>query len=139
GAHLRALVTNQTGRVLLPGELHVFHTGAAGDEYVGATSLDLTAQDAELKLYLGVDDNITVKHELVERDTDKGILLQSRLRRATCGYRVTLGNRTAAAQRVILMDRLPVPRHERVKLRVLDLKPQPSARTKLEQLTWELQ
>jgi uncharacterized protein (TIGR02231 family) len=139
GAHLRALMSNQTGRVLLPGELHVFHTGAAGDEYVGATALDLTAQDAELKLYLGVDDNITVKHELVERDTDRGILLQSGLRRITCGYRVTLGNRTTTPQRIILMDRLPVPRHERVKLRVLDLKPQPSTRTKLEQLSWELQ
>jgi len=139
GAHLRALVPNRTGRVLLPGELHVFHAGAAGDEYVGATALELTAQDADLKLYLGVDDNITVKHELVERDTDKGILLQSGLRRVTCGYRVTLGNRTAVPQRLILMDRLPVPRHERVKLRVLDIKPQPSARTKLEQLTWELQ
>jgi len=139
GAHLRALVANRTGRVLLPGELHVFHAGAAGDEYVGATALELTAQDADLKLYLGVDDNITIKHELVERDTDKGILLQSGLRRITCGYRVSLGNRTATPQRIILLDRLPVPRHERVKLRVLDIKPQPSARTKLEQLTWELQ
>ena len=139
GAHLRALASNRTGRVLLPGELHVFHAGASGDEYVGATMLDLTAQDAELKLFLGVDDNIAVKSELIERDTEKGNLLQGGLRRVTVGYRATLANRTSVPQRVLFMDRLPVPRHEKIKVRVLDMRPQPSAHTKLEQLTWELQ
>ena len=138
GAHLRATASNTTGQVLLPGELHVFHTGPAGDEYVGATRMDSTAEDDKLTLYLGVDDNITVKHELVERETDKGGLLQGGPRRVTIGYRVTLGNRTASPRAIVLMDRLPVPRHERIKLRVLDIRPQPTERTKLDQLTWEL-
>jgi uncharacterized protein (TIGR02231 family) len=139
GAHLRALAANTTGRVLLPGALHVFHAGAEGDEYVGATRLELTAENADLKLYLGVDDNITVKRELVERDTDRGSLLQMGIRRVTIGYRVTLGNRTGSPQRVILKDRLPVPRNEKVKLKVLDMRPQPTERTRLDQLTWETQ
>jgi uncharacterized protein (TIGR02231 family) len=138
GAHLRAVAANATGRVLLPGELHVFHAGAAGDEYVGATHLDLTAEGADLTLYLGVDDSITVKRELIERDTDKGNLLQRGIRRVTLGYRVTLGNRTAAVQRVILKDLLPVPRHERIKVTDVELRPQPTSRTRLDQLTWEL-
>jgi uncharacterized protein (TIGR02231 family) len=71
GAHLRALPKNTTGTVLLPGEMYVFHAGAAGDEYVGATQLELTAQDAELTLYLGIDDNITVKREMIERDSPR--------------------------------------------------------------------
>lgn len=139
GAHLRATAANRTGRVLLPGELHVFHAGEAGDEYIGATSLVLTAEEADVSLYLGVDDNITVKRDLIERDTDKGSLLQSGVRRVTLGYRVTLGNRTGAIQRVVLKDRLPVSRHERIKVRVLDIKPQPTSRTRLEQLTWDSQ
>ncbi len=139
GAHLRASASNTSGGVLLPGELHVFHAGPAGDEYVGATKLDLTAEGADLTLYLGVDDNLTVKRELIERDTDKGNLLQSGVRRITYGYRVTLGNRTGSLQRVTLKDRLPVPRHERIKMRVLDIRPQPTARTRLDQVTWELQ
>jgi uncharacterized protein (TIGR02231 family) len=139
GVHLRAVASNTTGAVLLPGELHVFQAGADSDEFVGATQLDLIAEGAEIKLYLGVDDNMTVKRELVERDTDKGSLLQSGIRRITFGYRVTLTNRTAATQRVVLLDRLPVSRHERVKLRVLDLRPQPSTRTRLEQLAWDMQ
>lgn len=138
GAHMRATATNTAGRVLLPGELHVFQAGAGGDEYVGQTRLELTAENAELPLYLGVDDNLTVKRELVERDTDKGSLLQRGVRKTTFGYRVTLANRTGAAQHVTLQDVLPVPRNERIKLNTLEMRPQPSARTKLEQLTWEL-
>lgn len=139
GAHLRAMPKNTSGIVLLPGEMYVFHAGAAGDEYVGATRLELTAQDAELTLYLGIDDNVTVKRELIERDTDKGNILQTGTRRVTVGYRVTLANRTAAPQHVILKDRMPVPRHERIKIRPLDFRPQPTSKTKLEQMTWEMQ
>jgi uncharacterized protein (TIGR02231 family) len=139
GAHLRALPRNTSGAVLLPGEMFVFHAGAAGDEYVGATRLELTAPDAELTLYLGIDDNVTVKREMVERDTEKGNILQTGIRRVTLGYRVTLANRTNAAQRVILKDRMPVPRHERIKIKPLDFRPQPTSKTKLEQLTWETQ
>ena len=139
GAHLRATVRNTTGQTLSAGELHVFHAAPSGDEYAGATKLDLTADGAELKLYLGVDDNIMVKRELTERDTDKGNLLQSGIRRLTLGYRITIANRTGAAQRVIVKDRLPVPKNERIRLKTLDMRPQPTERTRLEQLTWDME
>jgi uncharacterized protein (TIGR02231 family) len=139
GAHLRAVTLNATGHALPTGALHIFHGGAAGDEYVGETRLEATAEGAPLKLYLGVNDNITVKRELVERDTDRGNVLQGGVRRTTVGYRVTLANHTDAQQRVVLLDRLPIPRHERIKVKPLELRPQPANQTKLDQLTWELQ
>jgi uncharacterized protein (TIGR02231 family) len=138
GAHLRASAPNTTGLILLPGDLHVFRAAPTGDEYAGASRLELTAENADLALYLGVADNVSVKRELVERDTDKGSLLQGGIRRITYGYRVKLANRTGDAQSIVLKDHLPVPRHERVKLRVLDIRPQPTERTRLEQLTWDL-
>jgi uncharacterized protein (TIGR02231 family) len=138
GAHLRATASNTTGAVLLPGALHIFHAGAQGDEYVGMTQIELTPEQAELPLFLGVDDNISVKRELIERDTDKGTLLQTGIRRVLLGYRVTLANRTPASQRVQLKDRLPVPRHERIKVKVLEMRTAPAEHTKLEQFTWAL-
>ncbi|HEX9067504.1 MAG TPA: mucoidy inhibitor MuiA family protein [Ktedonobacterales bacterium] len=138
GAHLRAVAINEAGRVLLPGELHIFHSGTAGDEYVGQTAIELTAEHAEMPLYLGVDDNVRVKHEMVERDTDKGNLLQRGVRKTTYGYRVTISNHTGSAQRIVLKDCLPVPRNEKIRVTVLEMRPQPSERTKLEQLTWAL-
>jgi uncharacterized protein (TIGR02231 family) len=139
GAHLRAVTLNATGHALPAGALHVFHGGDLGDEYVGETHLEATAEGAPLKLYLGVNDNITVKRELVERDTDRGNLLQGGTRRTTVGYRVTLANRTDAPQRVILLDRLPIAKHERIKVKLLEMRPQPANQSKLDQLTWELQ
>lgn len=138
GAHLRAVTLNATGHALPAGALHVFHSGDAGDEYVGETHLEATAEGAPLKLYLGVNDNITVKRELVERDTDRGNLLQGGTRRTTVGYRVTLANRTEAPQRVILLDRLPIAKHERIRVKLLEMRPQPTNQSKLDQLTWEL-
>ncbi|HZC05541.1 MAG TPA: mucoidy inhibitor MuiA family protein [Ktedonobacterales bacterium] len=137
GAHLRAVTLNATGHTLPAGPMHVFHSGATGDEYVGETPLKATAEGAPLKLYLGVNDNITVKRELVERDTDRGNLLQGGVRRTTIGYCLTLANRTDSPQRVVLLDRLPVPKHERIKVKSLEMRPQPSNQTKLDQLTWE--
>jgi hypothetical protein len=52
---------------------------------------------------------------------------------------VTLSNRTGEAQRIILKDRMPVPRHERIKIKPLDFRPPPTSKTKLEQVTWEMQ
>ena len=138
GAHLRAVASNATGRVLLPGTLHVFYTRPTGDEFVGATPLELTAEGSDLTLYLGLDDNVTVKRQLIERDTDKGSLLQRGVRIVTLAYRTTLVNRTAASRRVIVKDSLPLTRHEKIKVRALDIRPQPSERTKLDQLTWDL-
>ncbi len=138
GAHLRATATNTAGHTLPAGALHAFHIGPGGEEYVGETRIESVAEGAPLKLYLGVDDSVTVKRELVERDTDKGNLLQGGVRRTTLGYRVTIANRTQAQQRVLLLDRLPVSRHERIKVKALEMRPQPSAQTSLEQLTWAL-
>ena len=138
GAHLRATATNSTGYTLPAGALHSFQVGPNGEEYVGQTSVESVAEGAPLKLYLGVDDSVTVKRELVERDTDKGNLLQGGVRKTTLGYRVTIANRTQAQQRVLLLDRLPVPRHERIKVKPQEMRPQPSAQTGLDQLTWTL-
>lgn len=139
GAHLRAVTLNATGHALSRGALHIFHSGASGDEYVGETALEATAEGAPLKLYLGVNDNITVKRELVELDTDRANLLQAGARRSTVAYRLTVTNGTGAEQRLVVMDRAPVSKHERIKVKSLEMRPAPTNQTKLDQLTWEFQ
>ncbi len=132
-AHLRATITNQTERVLLPGRAHIFH----GDAYVGVTTIEKIAPNEEFKLFVGIDDTIRVKRELQEKEVDKGTLLQSNLRRTTYTYRMKIRNYRQTPERITLRDRLPVAQHERVKVRTLDVRPQPDERTKLDVLTWE--
>src|SRR5512138_2203778 len=69
-AYRRARVANDSPYTLLPGPANLF----AGDEFIGATALELTAPNGEIELYLGVDDRVKVARELKRREVDKTLL-----------------------------------------------------------------
>lgn len=130
--HLRATITNTTERVLLAGSSSIFLNG----EYVGTTQVEQTAPREQFKVFLGIDDSIKVKREQIERSVEKGVFLQNSLRRITYAYRITLNNYAPFARTIILRDQFPVSQHERIKVKMLTIQPQPTERTKLELLTW---
>jgi uncharacterized protein (TIGR02231 family) len=130
--HLRATISNTTERVLLNGETSIFLNG----EYVGTTRLKMSAPNEQFKIFLGIDDGIKVRREMIERAVDKGNLLQSDLRRLTYAYRITIHNYAAFPRKIVLRDHLPVSKHERVKVKVQQVQPQATERTKLEVMTW---
>ncbi|QBD81848.1 mucoidy inhibitor MuiA family protein [Ktedonosporobacter rubrisoli] len=131
-AHLRATIHNTTEQVLLNGSASIF----LGGEYVGTTQIKTTVPDEKFKVFLGIDDRIKVKRELIERAVDKGNLLQSDIRRTTYAYRITVHNYANTPRHVIVRDHLPVPRHERIKVKTLSIQPQPDKHTRLEILAW---
>jgi uncharacterized protein (TIGR02231 family) len=131
--HVRATITNTTERVLLKGQASIFLNG----EYVGTTQVKMTAPGAQVKIFLGLDDTIKIKRKLIERVVDKGNLLQSDTRRNTYGYRIEVHNYARAKRHIVVRDRLPVSQHERIKVKILQLQPQPTEHTGLELLTWE--
>lgn len=132
-AHLRATVTNTTERVLLKGDASIF----LGSEYVGTTTIKMTAPSEQFRIFLGIDDAIKIKREPIERAVDKGNLLQNDLRRSTYAYLITVHNYAAAPRKIVILDHLPVPQHERIKVKVLQIQPPPAEHTKLEMLTWK--
>jgi len=131
--HLRAAIVNTTERVLLNGEASIF----LSNQYVGTTKLKQTAPAETFKVFLGLDDGIKVKRELIERGVDKGNVLQSGIRRITYAYRITVHNYASAARDIVMRDRLPVSQHEKVKVRVQNVQPPPKERTKLELVVWQ--
>lgn len=131
--HLRAAIVNATERVLLNGEASIF----LSSQYVGTTKLKQTAPAETFKVFLGLDDGIKVKRELIERSVDKGNVLQSGIRRITYAYCITVHNYASATRDVIIRDRLPVSQHEKVKVRVQSIQPAPKERTKLELAVWQ--
>ncbi|MDQ2717358.1 MAG: mucoidy inhibitor MuiA family protein [Chloroflexota bacterium] len=131
-AHLRATISNTTERVLLSGDASIFLSG----EYVGTTRVKMTAPTEKFKIFLGIDDGIKVKRELIERAVDKGSILQSGMRRITYAYRITVHNYAASPREVVIRDHLPVSQHERVKVKVQHIQPPPTERTKLEIAKW---
>ncbi len=131
--HLRATITNTTSRVFLTGDANIF----LGGEYVGTTHMKMRAPNERFKIFLGIDDGIKVKREPVERAVDKGNLLQNDIRRSTYAYHIAVHNYTNTPRKIVVRDRLPVPQHERIKVKIQSLAPPPTERTKLEVLTWE--
>ncbi len=131
-AYRRATVTNASAYTLLPGKANLF----AGDAFIGATALGLTAPGGEIELYLGVDDRVKVERELLQRDVDKRLLRDRR--RLRYAYEVTLENLLATEARVTLHDQIPAPRHEDIKVKLEAATPEPVEQSKLGLLRWEL-
>jgi uncharacterized protein (TIGR02231 family) len=131
--HVRATIVNSTERVLLTGEASIF----LGGEYVGTTQVKTVSPTETFKIFLGIDDAIKVKRELIERNVEKGTMLQSGIRRSTYGYRITVHNYANAVRHVEIRDHLPVSQHERIKVRSVNIQPPPKERSKLEALLWQ--
>jgi uncharacterized protein (TIGR02231 family) len=131
-AHLRATITNISAHVLLKGSASIFLSG----EYVGTTQIKQTAPTEEFKVFLGIDDSIKIKRELIERSVDKGNILQNDIRRITYAYRITVHNYATVSKKIVVRDRLPVAQHERIKIKNQTIQPPPAERTKLEIMVW---
>jgi uncharacterized protein (TIGR02231 family) len=131
-AYRRAKVANDSPYTLLPGPANLF----AGDEFIGATRLELIAPQGEIELYLGVDDRLKVARELKRREVDKKFI--GGKRRIHYGYEITLENLLPRRVEVTLHDQLPVSGHEEVKVRLESASPAPSEHSELNLLDWKL-
>lgn len=131
-AYRRARVTNGSPALLLPGEAQIFD----GEEYVGSTRLKTVAPGQQFELFLGVDDRIKVERKLVEGSVDKKLLVD--VRRMTYAYEIKVQNLKSGPETVTVWDQVPVSRHEQVKVRRTDTRPNPAEETELGKLRWEL-
>jgi len=131
-AYRRARLTNDSPYLLLPGPANLF----AGDEFIGATHLELTPPQGEIELYLGVDDRIKVEREPLRRDVDKTLI--GGKRRVRYAYQITLENHLGAEAKLNLQDQIPVAGHEAIKVRLESAEPKPAKQSELNILEWEL-
>ena len=107
--YLFAETTFEGEAPLLPGVVTLIQDG----QLAGQTRLGSLAPGAPLRLAFGVDDRIEILRE-IDRDSlgREGMLRrQHRLER---GYRLAIENRHARPMNVTILDRLPVPRDERI-------------------------
>jgi uncharacterized protein (TIGR02231 family) len=128
----RATVAYEQSGPLLPGSASLF----VGEEYIGQTQIKFTAQGDELELLLGVEDRITVERKLARRDVDKKLLRDQRQLRY--GYTIKLKNLLKTEARIVVKDHIPVSRHEQIKVKLEDVRPQLTEQTDLNLLEWQL-
>jgi uncharacterized protein (TIGR02231 family) len=122
-AYLTARVTNQKDLQLLPGRMNVFLEG----DFVGVSHLAAIAPAEEFDLYLGVDENVKVKKEEIERKVDDVLLggIPAPNRKITIVFKATVENYKSKDITFELFDSVPVSEDERIKVRVERVTPEP--------------
>ncbi len=128
----RATVTNNSSSPLLKGPVNLF----VGDEFIGKNQMKYTPINDELTLLLGVEERITIERTLERRDVDKRLLRDNRQLRY--GYKVLVKNLLAQMVDVEVHDHIPVARHEQIKVKLEEAKPQPTKQSNLQLLEWHL-
>ena len=131
-AYRRARVANTTPAVLLKGSASLFY----GDTFIGSTSVPETPLEGEFEVYLGVDDQIKVQREQVERSVDKGGLV-GKVRQMLYGYRIGLHNLRQERIALTVLDQLPVSRHESLRVKLVRSVPEIEA-GEMGELRWRL-
>jgi len=129
-AYLRATIENQSPLTLLVGEVNIFRD----DTFVGASRLEFVAPGQEFKLFLGPDEQVHARRELVRRDVEKNLV--GNVRRQTFGYRIAVENLKPYRVSLFMLDQIPVSRHEQIKLKLRHADPQPEIND-LGEMRWE--
>jgi uncharacterized protein (TIGR02231 family) len=113
-AYLFAEVTYEGDDSLMPGPISLFRDGT----FVGGGGLALSRPGETFKLSFGVDEKLRVDYSLVtgERSQEGLIRKDQRTERR---YRIEVANFHARPIEVTLLDQLPVPGDERIKVEFL--------------------
>lgn len=113
-AFLTAKVANNSDFPLLAGAMNVFLDGT----FVATSKLRTVMAGEKFDLALGADEGIAVKHKRVQKFTeDTGITNSGK--RITYEYLLTIQNNKKTAERVIVVDQVPLSRNEKVVVRQL--------------------
>ncbi|MBU0548173.1 MAG: mucoidy inhibitor MuiA family protein [Candidatus Omnitrophica bacterium] len=113
-AYLRSKVTNANDLQLLGGRVNIFLDGG----FVGSSSIDNIGPGEEFDLYLGVDENVKVKRELVEKKVDDILLagIPSPNRKTSFKYKLSVENYKNKKIKVNIFENIPVSQDEKIKV-----------------------
>ncbi len=113
-AYLTAKVQNTSESPLLAGDMNVFLDGT----FVASSSLRTVMPGEKFDLELGADEGISVKHKRVNRFAENTGLTNSG-RRVTYEYLITIQNNKRTAERIVVIDQVPISRHEKIVVKQL--------------------
>jgi len=122
-AYLGSRVTNAKDLQLLAGKVNIFLEG----NFVGTSSIDNIGPGEEFDLYLGVDENVKVKREQLEKKVDDVLIagISASNRRTTFKYKTTIENYKNKKIKVIFFEAMPVSENEKIKVKVFDVSLEP--------------
>jgi len=112
-AYVVATVRNTTGRPILRGNAFLF----TGTSWVGHSWLNTALPGGELRLPLGVDDNVKVARNMRQKTVEKGVLFKDDVTRYTVELQVANHHRRPIT--VELLDQVPLATGKKVEVKGL--------------------
>jgi len=115
-AYLGSRVTNAPNLQLLSGRVNIFLEG----DFVGTSSIDNIGPGEEFDLYLGVDENVKVKREQIEKKVDETLIagIPATTKRTIFKYKLTVENYKSKKINVKLFEAMPVSEEDRIKVKI---------------------
>jgi uncharacterized protein (TIGR02231 family) len=115
-AFLGSRVVNAKDLQLLSARVNIFLEG----DFVGTSGIPDIGPGEEFDLYLGADENVKIKRELLEKKVDETIIanIASPNRKTVFKYKLTVENYKSRKIKVKLFEATPVPQDDRIKARV---------------------
>ena len=115
-AYLGSRVKNSPELQLLAGRVNIFLDG----DYVGTSMLNNIAPSEEFDLYLGADENVKVKRELIEKKADETLIagIPSPNKHTTFKYKLTVENYKSRKILVKLFESMPVSEEKRIVVKI---------------------
>jgi uncharacterized protein (TIGR02231 family) len=125
-AYLGSRVTNSNGLQLLAGRVNIFLEG----DFVGFSSIGNIAPSEEFDLFLGIDENVKVKRECLEKKVDETLIagIPSRTKRTTYKYKLTVENYKSKKIKVKLYEAMPVSEDDRIKIKINEISLEPGVK-----------
>jgi uncharacterized protein (TIGR02231 family) len=114
-AYLKSTVTNSATEQLMAGRVNIFLDGT----FVGNSDIQKTIAPAEpFDLYLGVDEGVVIKRQLVEEKSDDTLIgnIPSGTKKISYVYKITLENFKPRPIVVDLFDQIPVAQDDKIKV-----------------------
>jgi len=104
--------------------LNIFLEG----DFVGTSHIDNIAPGEEFDLYLGIDENVKVKRELIEKKIDKTLIagIPTRTKKTTFRYKLTVENYKSKKIKVKLFEAIPVSQDDRIKIKISEISLEPT-------------
>lgn len=115
-AYLGSRVANAKDLQLLSGRVNIFLDG----DFVGTSGIDNIGPGEEFDLYLGVDENVKIKREQVEKKIDETLIggILSPTKRTILKYKLTIENYKSKKVSAKLFEAMPVSEDDRIKVKI---------------------